>query len=75
MHKFSTDGSLEPLPKAAPARQAAPQERKHASLSVAEPELAKDPIARLQLRIIERLTTKGLLDGEDLMYIFGNAAH
>jgi hypothetical protein len=33
--------------------------------------LGADPVARLVIRLVERLAQKGLLDGEDMLKIFG----
>lgn len=66
-HEFSLDGVLKPIKQGAPARSEPPRERTAAGVA-----LGNDPVARLQVRLIERMVAKGLFDGEDLMYIFGN---
>jgi len=65
-HEFSLDGVLKTKKAPEPPRNQPPRERGAAGA------LAQDPVARLQIRMIERLVAKGMLDGEDLMYIFGN---
>lgn len=58
-HEFSTDGSLKQKdPKTqAPLR--------------AQPALTEGHVVSLQLRLIDRLTAKGIFDPEDLYFIFG----
>lgn len=65
-HKF---GTLEPIQPGEPARQIPP--------TAAGKELSNDPVARLQLRMIEQLAKKGVFTGDDLMVIFGgtNGGH
>lgn len=58
-HQFSIDGSLKPLPK---ARSTPP---------LRADELAEAQSVKLSLRLIERLTQKGLLTPGDLHFIFG----
>lgn len=62
-HEFNAEGIL--IPKAAPEppRQQPPSERGAA--------LLKDPTTGVMLRTVERLIQKGLLEGDDLVYIFG----
>lgn len=73
-HGFTTDPeapflAVKPGPE---PRNTPPQSRASARPTApAGVELARDPVARLQLRLTERLVSKGLLNGEDLMYIFG----
>ncbi len=62
-HEFNLEGELIPKKKPEPARQSAPQPRGSG--------LNNDPVARLQIRLVERLVSKGLLEGDDLVYIFG----
>ncbi len=69
-HEFSLDGVLTPKKAGPPPRREPPQER-GAQPSPAQV-LGNDPVARLQIRLIERMVAKGLLDGEDMLYIFGN---
>lgn len=61
-----SDGLLEKKPTPEPPRQQAPRERGQAS-----DVLGADPVARMHLRMVERMVHKGLLNGDDLMYIFG----
>lgn len=72
-HKFSTnpDAQLETLAPPPPPRNTPPQ---RASAGVGGPQLSNDPVARLQIRLIERMVAKGLLDGEDMLYIFGGVS-
>lgn len=69
-HEFSLDGVLKPIKQGPPPRNEPPRER-GAQPSPAQV-LGNDPVARLQLRMIERMVAKGIFDGEDLMYVFGN---
>lgn len=60
-HEFSADGVLKkktppPVPN---------------NVSPAIRGMANDPTVRLVLRMVQRLTDKGLLEGDDLVYIFG----
>lgn len=71
-HKFSDNGELEeadstPPPSTRP-KEKTPLSKKEAAKVEA---LSKDPVARLQLRLIEVLTKRGMLDGEELSFIFG----
>lgn len=62
-HKFSIDGILESLPTPSVPKGLPPQTKGSApteSMQIA-----------LMLRTIERLTAKGIFNGEDLVYIFG----
>lgn len=61
-HKFSIDGSLNPLDPPAPRRQAP---------TPAGQALAKDPTTAMTLRLVEVLIQKGVLLGDDLIHIFG----
>lgn len=70
-HKFSTDGELVPLEKAAKPRQEPPKER--STVQHAFP--GTNDMASLHLRLVERLVAKGLFDAEDLLYIFGGKTH
>lgn len=59
-HKFSVDGVLEPLdPKPVP-RALPPGVRG-----------GVDPSTRVVLRLVEVLIAKGVLDGQDLVHVFG----
>jgi hypothetical protein len=62
-HEFSIEGVLTPKKAPAAPRQMAPSPRAAA--------LGADPVARLVIRLVERLAQKGLLDGEDMLKIFG----
>lgn len=64
-HVFSVDGELVDLPTPAKARQQSPEGRA----------LAKDPTANLMLRVVQKLIAKNILDGEDLVYIFGGESN
>lgn len=66
-HEFSLDGVLKQKKPTEKARAEAPRERGSGPAAA----LAQDPVARLQLRMIERMVAKGVFDGEDLMYVFG----
>lgn len=72
-HQFSVDGQLIPLKKGDPPRQQPPRRRDESSTPMGEAasEVAKDATAQMTLRLIEVLTKKGLLTGEDLFIIFG----
>lgn len=72
-HEFSIDGVLKKLSPAPQAKSTPPAERGSAPAQ----QLSNDPIARLQVRLIERLVAKGILEGDDLIYIFGggNVSH
>lgn len=61
-HKFSIDGQLIPI-EPGPKPSNTPPARA----------VANDPVARLHLRLVERLVAKGIFDGTDLLYIFGGA--
>lgn len=69
-HEFNLDGQLIELGPAPTARQQPPQAKGEPSAKANE--LSRDPVASLCLRLTERLVAKGLFDGDDLMYIFGN---
>lgn len=70
MHEFNVLGTL--IPKAEPeAPRQSPPQLKGDELKSAAQVLGSDPVARLQLRLITRLVNKGLLDGNDLVHIFG----
>lgn len=70
MHEFNLLGYL--IPKAEPeAPRQSPPQLKGDELKSAAQVLGSDPVARLQLRLITRLVNKGLLDGADLVHIFG----
>lgn len=74
-HKFSEDGQLVPMPAGPPAKNEPPQLKgEPPKLSPPGVELAKDPVARLQLRMVERLTAKGIFTADDLLYLFGSNA-
>ena len=60
-HEFSTDGILR--------KKAAPTVPKNISPAVRS--VGGDPTTRLTLRLIERLISKGVLEGDDLVHIFG----
>lgn len=62
-HEFNMEGNLLPL-KPAPA----PQPNK---VSPGTEALRRDPLSGPMLRLVERLIAKNLLDGEDLLYVFG----
>lgn len=66
-HEFNLEGMLIDKKPGPPPRNTPPQPR---GAGVESP-LSQDPVARLQVRLIERLVAKGLLSGEDLLYIFG----
>lgn len=76
-HQFSIDGQLIPLKQGKPPRQQPPQRRDEAPtpMSQTAQELAKDATAQMAMRLIEVLTKKGLLTGEDLFVIFGGQQH
>jgi len=63
-HEFSSDGVLVPKKAPEPPREQAPQRRSYGG------EAKPDPTAAY-LRLVERLIAKNLLNGEDLIYIFG----
>lgn len=69
-HKFSIDGDLIPIEQGPPARQVPPKERGQ-TLSPQAEAINRDPLTGLTIRLIEALTAKGLLTGEDLTKIFG----
>lgn len=62
-HVFSLDGILIAKSPTPPARNTPPSARADA--------LAKDPVANLVLRLVERLIANGVLVPEDLMYVMG----
>ena len=62
-HEFNMDGDLIPKKTPDPARSNPPTERGQA--------LLKDPTTGVMLRMVERMIQKGLLTGDDLVYIFG----
>lgn len=70
-HEFSQDGIIVPIKKGEPARQSPPR-AKDDQLGVEVDRISRDPVTAMSLRMIERLVAKNLLDGEDLMFIFGN---
>lgn len=74
-HKFSVEGELIPIEPGPPPRQEAPKARD----STPEAQvLGNDPVTKVVLRMVERMVSKQLLSGEDLVYIFGggsNPAH
>lgn len=71
-HEWSADGKITIKPEPAPAREQAPQPRSTARRESSAAEvLGSDPVARLSLKLITRLVDKGLLDGDDLLYIMG----
>jgi len=63
-HVFDIDGMLQPTnpPKSPSSIPPTPRSSNP---------LQHDPVARLNLRMVERMVAKGLFDGEDLLYIFG----
>lgn len=65
-HEFSTDGQLVPKKSGAAPRQTPPMPRTAEGAA-----LQKDPTNNLLLRLIERLVAKDLLQGQDLLYMFG----
>lgn len=67
-HKFSVDGILEPKEPAPKARQQPPAFKGQESRAQ---RLGGDPTAALSLRLIERLVSKGVFNGDDLVYLFG----
>lgn len=77
-HKFTLDDDLIPIEPGPPRRNEPPQRKDEQKkrgggsvLSAPAEELSRDPVANLQIRLIERMAAKGLLDGLDMMYIFG----
>ena len=70
-HQFSKEGELIPIKKGEPARQEPPKMRTDQA-GVEVDKISRDPVTAMSLRMIERLVAKNLLDGEDLMFIFGN---
>lgn len=66
-HLFSLDGQLIPKAPGLPPRRKAPRERQ---LGTDMPD-RDDPVARLTLRMIERMVVKGQLNESDLFAIFG----
>lgn len=68
-HQFNMDGDLIPFTPAPPAKNTPPKTREQAASEV----LGADPVARMQLRMVERMVQKGLFTGEDLLYIFGGS--
>lgn len=72
-HQFNLEDILVPIQPGPKPSNTPPRAR---SAGVEQSPLEKDPVARLQIRMLERLTSKGLLDGSDLVYIFGGeSAH
>lgn len=69
-HQFSIEGDLIPVESGPPARATPPRERGEA-LSPQAAAVNRDPLTGLTLRLIEVLTAKELLSGEDLVKIFG----
>lgn len=67
-HEFNINGQLIPKKAGPPPQTQAPQRR-----SAPGEQLSKDPVARLQIRLIERLVAKELIDSEDMLYIFGGS--
>lgn len=70
-HQFSMEGILIQVEKGPPARATPPRERGEAPLSPQAEAMNRDPLTGLTLRLIEVLTAKELLSGEDLAKIFG----
>lgn len=71
-HEFNADGDLIPIKAGPPPKKEAPQHRDDVpTMSPAAEVLAKDVSTQMVLRMVERMTAKGLLNGEDLQYIFG----
>lgn len=77
-HVFSIDGNLQTLPQRPHPRQQPPREKgekTHASLSAEASAISRDPVTSMSLRLIERLIAKNILNGEDLLIIFGGETH
>jgi hypothetical protein len=68
-HEFNLDGVLKPKKMGEKGRAQPPMSREAQVLT-------KDPSTAVMLRLVEKLVARGLLEGEDLVYIFGggNAA-
>lgn len=62
-HQFSIDGVLIALKPAPMPKNLAPTPRGQV--------VGNDPVARMVLRMVERLIAKGVLEGDDLVHIFG----
>ena len=62
-HEFNLEDVLIPKKKPAPAPNTPPAQR-GVTVGVAE-------VVALNLRLVERLIAKGVLEGDDLVYIFG----
>lgn len=69
-HKFSMEGILTPLDPPPKPRQQPPVAK--GEMSPEAQVLSKDPTTQVMLRMVNRMVAKGLFDGADLMYIFGN---
>lgn len=71
-HEFNLEGDLIPKKPSPPPRNTPPELRDNSPvMSPKAKKLAEDPSTQVMLRLIERLTARGLLQGEDLQYIFG----
>ena len=62
-HEFSVEGVLKKKAPPTVPRNIPPSPRGQA--------MVNDPTVRMNLKLIERLIAKGVLDGDDLLYIFG----
>lgn len=69
-HEFNLDGQLIPRKPGPAPRQEAPKER-GASISAPAQSIANDMVAQMLLRMVERLIARGILNDEDLVYMFG----
>lgn len=71
-HEFNAEGDLIPIKPGPPPKGGAPTHRNNAPVMSPEVKaLANDPTTRMTLRLVERMTVKGMLSGEDLQFILG----
>jgi len=64
-HEFNSEGMLIPKKKLEPPRNTPPAARQSG--------VGLDEMVALELRLVQRLIAKGLLDGDDLLFIFGSS--